>query len=115
MYDVKLNEAISSVFEDLMKASKIENKLTGQVKLANEEDHPEYKAGLDQKVERMSNAGETQPNMPTGGRSNGGTVTPAGSSSRPPAGVPTDAASAASKLQQTIKTAPRTTAPTSGN
>ena len=62
MFDVKLNAAMSTLFEDLMRNSSIDNKLTGQVKLAREEDHPDFKSGLDTTVKRMSAAGETQPN-----------------------------------------------------
>ena len=112
MFDVKLNEAVSSLFQDLMEASSIDNKLTGQVKVAHEGQHPDFKANLDQKVDRMSNAGVTTPVVPTGGRSpSSANVSPAGAS-KAPAGVPSDAASAASKLQNTVKTAPRTAVPT---
>ncbi|MGE5756582.1 MAG: parvulin peptidyl-prolyl isomerase, partial [Planctomycetaceae bacterium] len=37
IYEVKLKEAMSAVFVDLMRAAAIDNKLTGRVKLANEE------------------------------------------------------------------------------
>ena len=40
IYEVKLKEAMKSVFEELIKAAAIENRLTGQVKLANEEKDP---------------------------------------------------------------------------
>ncbi len=107
MFDVKLNDAMKTVYEDLMKLSTIDNKLTGQVKMANEEQHPDYKQGLDQKVQRMSNAGETQAGSPTAGRTNGAPGTPNSATSRPPAGVPADAAKAAASLQNAVKTAPR--------
>lgn len=112
MEDVKLNEAVTKLFEDLMAASSIDNKLTGQVKMAREQEHPDFKGALDQKVNRMSSAGETQAVVPTGGRSQPNTSTSTSNAARPPAGVPADAAKAASKLQNTVKTAPRTTAPT---
>jgi PPIC-type PPIASE domain len=112
MYDVKLNEAVSSLYSDLMEASAIDNKLTGHVKIAHEKQDPAFKAALDKKVERMSNAGETQPNVPTGGRSpSNASLSPAGAATRPPAGVPADAANAASNLQNTVKTAPRPATP----
>jgi hypothetical protein len=37
IYEVKLKEAMNAVFVDLMRAAEIDNKLTGHVKLANEE------------------------------------------------------------------------------
>lgn len=42
IYEVKLKEAMGDVFSELMKASSVENRLTGAVKLANEERSPEY-------------------------------------------------------------------------
>jgi foldase protein PrsA len=41
IYEVKLKEAMNEVFVELMRASAIDNKLTGRVKLANEEMLPE--------------------------------------------------------------------------
>jgi foldase protein PrsA len=41
IYDVKLKEAMNEVFVELMKAAAIDNKLTGKVKLANEDMLPE--------------------------------------------------------------------------
>ncbi len=115
MQEVKMNEAVSSLFEDLMRASSIDNKLTGQVKSAHEEYDPEFKKGLDQKVTRMSAAGETPPpnagNQKMPARIN---TSPAGAPVTP-AGVPASAASAAGNLQSTIKNAPpRSTTPPSG-
>ena len=97
MFDVKLNEAVAEMFKELMAASSIDNKLTGQVKLAHEEQHPDFRKAMDEKVTRMSNAGVTQPNVPSGGRS------PSTASTRPPAGVPADAAGTATKVQNTVK------------
>ncbi len=52
IYEVKLKEAMSDVFRELVKAAAIENQLTGTVKLANEEKDPEY--GVDKDVKLMS-------------------------------------------------------------
>jgi hypothetical protein len=52
IYEVKLKEAMSDVFRELIKGSAIENQLTGTVKLANEEKDPEY--GVDRDVKLMS-------------------------------------------------------------
>jgi foldase protein PrsA len=111
MFDVKLNAAMSTLFEDLMKDSSIDNKLTGQVKMAREEEHPDFKAGLDSKVQRMSAAGETQANPPAGRNITGPTSPTAPNANRPPAGVPPGAAATANQVQQTIRTAPRTAPP----
>jgi PPIC-type PPIASE domain len=107
MVDVKLNDMVQQIFKELMDASAIDNKLTGHVKLANEEQHPEFKEGLDQKVQRMSNAGETQANLPTGGRSPSVAKTSPSRGPLTPAGVPKDAAAAAGKVQQTLQSPPR--------
>ena len=113
MQDVKLNEAVAVVFNELMAAASIDNKLTGHVKMANEEQHPDFKRGLDEKVKRMSDAGETEPVTPSGNRSPARVnTTPTGN--RPPAGVPADAASAANKLSNSVRTAPRTAPTTPG-
>jgi parvulin-like peptidyl-prolyl isomerase len=116
MRDVKLGEAVAELFNDLMAASSIDNKLTGHIKMAHEEQDPDFKKGLDEKVNRMSVPGETQPVTPTGGRSPANAKTSPGSSlSKPPAGVPADAAGAANNLQNTVKSAPRPASPPPGN
>ncbi|WP_435010928.1 peptidylprolyl isomerase [Tundrisphaera lichenicola] len=112
MFDVKLNDEMKNVYEDLMKASKIENKLTGFTKLAHEEQDPDYKSGLDAKVQRMSAAGETEPPVPTGGKTPANIkTTPAAGAAKIPAGVPAGAAQAASQLQQAIKASTPKVAP----
>jgi parvulin-like peptidyl-prolyl isomerase len=55
IYEVKLKEAMADVFRELIKASAIENLLTGTVKLANEERDPDY--GVDKDVRLMSREG----------------------------------------------------------
>ncbi len=106
MFDVKLKDAINSVYEDMMKASSIDNKLTGMIKEGNEENHPDFKAGMDSNVKRMSVAGETQSSLPITTKP----ITPAPgtttNTSRTPAGVPQDAATAAQALSERIKAGP---------
>jgi parvulin-like peptidyl-prolyl isomerase len=111
MRDVKLSEAVAELFNDLMAASSIDNKLTGHVKMAHEERHPDSLKAKDEKITLMNNVGETKPVTPTGGRSPANVRSSPTGASRPPAGVPTDAAGAADNLQNTVKTAPRTTPP----
>jgi foldase protein PrsA len=55
IYEVKLKEAMNDVFVAMMRAAAIDNKLTGQVKLANEDLLPESQVAGDVKL--MSNAG----------------------------------------------------------
>jgi len=59
IYEVKLREEMGKVFEDLIKQAAIENKLVGTIKLANEENDPEFR--VDKDVKLMSNAGDGVP------------------------------------------------------
>ncbi|WP_435017315.1 peptidylprolyl isomerase [Tundrisphaera sp. TA3] len=106
MNEVKLKEKMGEVFQELIAAAHIDNKLTGQVKLAHEENEPGFREGMDRNVKLMNAAGETKAVPPSGAKA----VTPAATSpngtSRPPAGVPADAAKAAAVLQNAIKAAP---------
>jgi foldase protein PrsA len=64
IYDVKLKETMNLVFQELAKAAGIENKLTGTMKMANEEQHPDYKEAvrdIDGQVKLMSNPPSTKP------------------------------------------------------
>ena len=60
IYDAKLKEAMSEVFQEIMDGAAVENKLTGQVKLAHEANRPE--SLVDEKVNLMSNPGGAIPN-----------------------------------------------------
>ena len=53
IYDVKLKEAMSGYFVDLMRNAAIDNKLNGHVKMANEENDPAHR--VDREVKLMSN------------------------------------------------------------
>jgi foldase protein PrsA len=59
VYEVKLREAMGVVFEELIKKAAIENLLVGTMKLADEENEPEYR--VDKDVKLMSNAGDGVP------------------------------------------------------
>lgn len=50
IYQVKLKDAMENYFERLIKAAAIENRLTGSVKIANEDLHPEYRVDGDVKL-----------------------------------------------------------------
>ena len=104
-YEVKLKEAMNEVFVGMMRASAIDNKLTGRVKLANEELLAESQTDGD--VQLM--AGNPPP-APTPASA----TTPAGNAprSQPAAGadtnaprmnVPTPAAASPEVIQQTKK------------
>jgi hypothetical protein len=53
IYQVKLKEAMEAFFQDMIKAAAIENRLTGAIKLANEEKDPDYR--VDGDVRLMGN------------------------------------------------------------
>src|SRR5262249_9777220 len=55
IYQVKLKEAMEKFFQDLIREAAIENRLTGSVKMANEERAPEYR--VDGDVKLMGNKG----------------------------------------------------------
>jgi hypothetical protein len=50
IFEAKLKEAMGEVFEELVAASQVENRLTGQMKLANEDQHPDHKVERDAKL-----------------------------------------------------------------
>ena len=83
IYEVKLKETMGAVMQELIKAAAIENQLTGTVKLANEEKHPEY--GVDGDVKLMSNppAGKPAPQAATVRQA----ATPRGKNAAPPVGL----------------------------
>jgi foldase protein PrsA len=53
IYQVKLKETMEQIFQELIKASAIENRLTGMVKMANEDKDPSYR--VDGDVQLMGN------------------------------------------------------------
>ena len=50
IFDAKLKEAMSEVFQELIAASQVDNKLTGQTKLANEDRNPDHTVDGDAKL-----------------------------------------------------------------
>ena len=64
IFDAKLKEAMSEVFDELIAASQVENKLTGQIKMANEDKQPGGR--MDNNVKLMSDAASNIPkNQPS--------------------------------------------------
>lgn len=65
IYEVKLKETMGVVFQELIKAAAIENKLVGSIKGANEEQDPDF-----------NTAGANGPGRPNGGEAAAGTEDP---------------------------------------
>jgi parvulin-like peptidyl-prolyl isomerase len=64
IYEAKLKEVMGAVFQELFKRAAIENKLTGTLKMANEEEHPDYqkaKSEIDGRVKLMSDPDGSAP------------------------------------------------------
>jgi hypothetical protein len=91
IYEVKMKEAMNEVFVDLMRKAEIDNKLTGRVKLKNEDLLPESET--DGEVQLMSNPGGP-PSAPR----------PAGAAT-PRSTLPLPAAASPEVIQQTQKLA----------
>lgn len=99
MFEVKQNAVMGELMSEFMKNSSIENRLTGLVKLANEEQLPE--AQVDKQVKLMG--AEAQPATKTA------TPPPAtrtATAPKVPAGVSADAAKVADEFRQTLKDKP---------
>ncbi|OJW08360.1 MAG: hypothetical protein BGO49_13260 [Planctomycetales bacterium 71-10] len=69
VHDAKLKETMGEVFEEMIKKAAIENKLVGTMKLANEEQHPEFR--VDDKVKLMSNPESNTPDPGQAGPADG--------------------------------------------
>jgi foldase protein PrsA len=100
IYEVKLKETMGLVFQELVKGAAIENRLTGNVKLAHEDKDPDY--GVDRDVKLMGG--------PPGGKDADARSTAAaaaGAVSRtklpPPAALSPEAAQQFDKLNRPLK------------
>lgn len=62
IFEAKLKDQMETVFTELMKAAAIDNKLTGQIKMAKEEEDPDYR--VDGQVQRMSKPDQDLPPSP---------------------------------------------------
>ncbi|MGC8641312.1 MAG: peptidylprolyl isomerase [Isosphaeraceae bacterium] len=72
IYEVKLKEEMGKVFQELVKAASIENKLVGSIKGANEEQDPDFNTADKSNTRLLGNAGtpprtEDQNAVRTGG------------------------------------------------
>jgi foldase protein PrsA len=94
IYEVKLKEAMNEFFVGMMRTAAIDNKLTGQVKLANEDLLPESQA--DGNVQLMSQqGGNTPPPRPQ--------PSAAAAANAPKMSLPPPAAANSDVIQQTQK------------
>ena len=107
IYEVKLKETMNQVFQELIKQAGIENKLTGTIKMANEEQDPDFKQAktdIDGQVKLMSNPPSTRP---AGADSGITSPTGSGSTSRSRGSLPTalsaEAAEQDANLQRPLK------------
>ena len=113
IYEVKLKEAMGDVFGELMKASSVENHLTGAVKFANEERTPDYQKArseiqqeskdADGNVQLMSNPSGAMPQQGPS-QAKPAPIVPA-AVSRPK--IPTPAALSPEAAQQFERIAPK--------
>jgi foldase protein PrsA len=99
IYEVKLKEAMNEVFVTLMKSAAIDNKLTGQIKMANEDMDPASQ--VDGNVPLMSNPGAA----PARGNANATATAgrPQGGANASRTAVPPPAAATPEVIQQTQK------------
>ena len=105
IYEVKLKETMAVVFQELVKAAGIENKLVGSVKLANEEQDPDYNTADKSSTKLMGNRG-------AGGGTTDDKVVRTGASEEAatprvklpaPSAVPADAVEQFEKLNRPLK------------
>ncbi len=99
VYETKLQEKISELMDGLMRAAAIENKLNGQIKLANEEEQPEYQAAIQEGKPLMSNPNAAIPPKP----GSGATETAGKATLAPPPGVSDADVKRAEALKQKLK------------
>ena len=59
IFEAKIKDQMETVYGEMLKAAAIDNRLTGQVKLAKEEDHPDFR--VDGQVQRMSKPDQDLP------------------------------------------------------
>jgi foldase protein PrsA len=66
IYEVKLKDEMEKFFEELIKQASIENRLTGAIKMSNEDLHPEYRVDGDVKL-MGGKGGDGEPATRAGG------------------------------------------------
>jgi parvulin-like peptidyl-prolyl isomerase len=96
MYDAKIKDEMTKVFNRLTADAEIDNRLTGQAKIARQDQHPEYQQAKDAAVRQVQRTGGAAAPAAPGGAGR----TPAGGASSAPVGLPADVASQAERLRQ---------------
>lgn len=99
MYEAKLKQKMTEVYGELQKQAAVDNKLTGQVKLANEDLRPEHQ--VDNNVQLMSNPGA---GIPPKAQADGSTAAGAKVTATPPAGVTADQLEKMDALKRPLRT-----------
>ena len=99
IYEVKLKEAMGEAYVEMTKASAIDNKLTGTVKLANEELHPDHR--VDGEVKLMGNRETDAPAPPAPRPSTAGAS--GGRANPTPVGVPDEVLKQKAKMERASK------------
>jgi foldase protein PrsA len=102
MFEAKLKSQMGEVYQELFRSASIENTLSGQVKMANEENHPDHQA--DGNVKLMSNPSTGKPEAaPSPGDS-----APASANIPPPAGLSPETLKKGEAMKRTLKQRPTT-------
>lgn len=94
IYEVKLKEQMSEYFVELMRKAAIDNKLTGHVKLANEEMNPDHRVDGDVKLMSNPDGAIRRPQAAAGNAASAGAKLPT------PAAAPAEVVKQVEKLQR---------------
>ncbi len=103
IYEVKLKEAMGQVYVEMTKASAIDNKLTGNVKLANEEEDPAHRVDGEVKLMGNQEADAPAPPAPRPGSSQGTAGATSGRARTAPVGVPAEVLKQKEKMDRSSK------------
>jgi foldase protein PrsA len=85
LHDAKIEQQIGLYYAELLRGAAIENRLTGDIKMANEEQHPDFR--VDGDVKLMSNAEAGMPPAPKNLQAQSGSPGRAKVATPPPPGV----------------------------
>ena len=113
IYEVKLKEAMAEVFRELVKVSAIENMLTGNVKLAKEEQDPDY--GREDKQVKLMSRESSSKEAETQAAAPAGTGPIKRAKLPPPAALSAEAAKQFDKLDRPLKPGGNASGTTSDN
>ena len=104
IFEAKLQEQVGLVYGDMLRSAAVENRLTGELKMANEEQHPDHR--VDGDVRRMSNPDSAMESLKGGAATGNRTAEPTGRAKlAPPPGVDPKDLQAADKIRKTSEKA----------